>query len=314
MTASTSFTNTSPDDKPDVSRPTERPTETETFGPRVEAELRKRSVDIDEHLSEVAEPTIPYKELLPGAKRSQAGIATNSFFLGQALGISLLLTYYALFVAASPLWRPPFFLSTLALFHFLEFYTHARYNLPNATTDTFLLFNNGLAYQLAHSSAMVETVVTTIFFPEWQSYFSSRWIQYIGLTFIIVGQVVRSVAMSTAGTNFNHRVQHKRAEGHELVTNGVYGYLRHPSYFGFFWWGVGTQMVLGNSVCFVIYAGILWRFFSKRIRGKQTSSSPVLVSKLIVLPIGEEKHLIGFFGDDYVQYRANTRVGIPFIP
>lgn len=80
-----------------------------------------------------------------------------------------------------------------------------------------------------------------------------------------VGQVVRSLAMAHAAGNFNHHVQSRRKDGHVLVTDGIYSVLRHPSYFGFFWWGLGTQMVLGNFVCFALYALVLWRFFAKRI-------------------------------------------------
>lgn len=82
---------------------------------------------------------------------------------------------------------------------------------------------------------------------------------------MVLGQTIRSVAMAQAGSNFNHTVQVTRREGHVLVTGGVYSVLRHPSYFGFFWWGLGTQLVLGNGVCFVAYAVVLWRFFSGRI-------------------------------------------------
>jgi len=82
---------------------------------------------------------------------------------------------------------------------------------------------------------------------------------------ISLGQAVRSLAMVHAGTNFNHIVQHRKASEHQLVTTGAYHYLRHPSYFGFFWWGLGTQLVLGNTVCFLGYAVVLWRFFSRRI-------------------------------------------------
>ena len=101
--------------------------------------------------------------------------------------------------------------------------------------------------------------------------------------------------MLHAGTNFNHLVQSKKKAGHVLVTGGVYRYLRHPSYFGFFWWGLGTQVILGNVVCLAGYAVVLWRFFRRRIEKEETL-------------------LIGFFGMDYVRYRDKTRVGIPFIP
>lgn len=80
-----------------------------------------------------------------------------------------------------------------------------------------------------------------------------------------VGQIVRSLAMAHAAGNFNHHVQSRWKDGHVLVTDGIYAVFRHPSYFGFFWWGLGTQLVLGNFVCFLLYAVVLWRFFAKRI-------------------------------------------------
>jgi len=51
---------------------------------------------------------------------------------------------------------------------------------------------------------------------------------------------------------------------------------------------------MGNLICFVGYAMVLWRFFEKRIGG-------------------EEELLVRFFGDEYVQYRKRTMIGIPFI-
>ncbi|RMJ23648.1 carboxyl methyltransferase [Aspergillus sp. HF37] len=109
-----------------------------------------------------------------------------------------------------------------------------------------------------------------------------------------LGQGIRSLAMVQAASNFNHNVQVERKEGHVLVRHGVYGVLRHPSYFGFFWWGLGTQLMLGNVVCLAGYAVVLWRFFYKRVHR-------------------EEEFLVAFFGDEYVDYRKHTWVGIPFI-
>lgn len=43
-------------------------------------------------------------------------------------------------------------------------------------------------------------------------------------------------------------------------------YLRHPSYFGWFWWVVGTQVLLWNPLCLVGYAYVSWKFFDQRIR------------------------------------------------
>ena len=90
----------------------------------------------------------------------------------------------------------------------------------------------------------------------------------LGFMMILVGQVTRSMAMAQAGNNFNHTVQIRKKQGHELVQDGVYACLRHPSYFGFWWWGLGTQVVLGNGICLVGYTVVLWRFFRYRIESE----------------------------------------------
>ena len=90
----------------------------------------------------------------------------------------------------------------------------------------------------------------------------------LGLFLMVLGQAVRSLAMVQAGANFTHTIQRRKREGHVLVTRGVYSVLRHPSYFGFFWWGLGTQLVLGNVVCFLGYAVVLWLFFAERIKSE----------------------------------------------
>lgn len=210
------------------------------------------------------------RDFLPGHPKALNGIASRAFGLGLALGISLLGTLLLLFSRTSyhPAWRGPFFFSCLSLFHFLEFYMTASYNTRFANTEAFLLSSNGSAYNLAHSAALAETLLTAIFAPAWQARWSSAWSIPLGLGLVVLGQGVRSAAMRCAGENFNHTVQTRRSARHELVTGGVYAWCRHPSYFGFFWWGLGTQMVLGNVVCFVAYAVVLWLFFSHRIRSE----------------------------------------------
>jgi protein-S-isoprenylcysteine O-methyltransferase len=91
-----------------------------------------------------------------------------------------------------------------------------------------------------------------------------------------VGQIARTLAMVQAGTNFSHTMQVERKDDHTLVKDGIYSILRHPSYFGFFWWGLGTQVVLGNMICSLGYAIILWQFFSSRIQ-----SEPDTLQKLL---------------------------------
>lgn len=242
------------------------------------------------------DPDRPYQ---PGQPKSLAGIALRAFCLGAALGLSVLLTLATLLWTASPLWRLPFFLAALAAFHFLEFWTTAAYNTRNADVKSFLLTANWPAYAIAHAAASLECLVVGVVWPHraWVplSPVGPLLVTAAGLAMVAVGQAVRSAAMVQAGASFNHVVQQRRARQHTLVTTGVYAHLRHPSYFGFFWWGLGTQLVMGNAVCFVAYAAVLWRFFSARIRR-------------------EEELLVRFFGDEYVDYRRRTGAKIPFVP
>jgi protein-S-isoprenylcysteine O-methyltransferase len=205
-------------------------------------------------------------------------------------------------------WRATCFVATLSIFHYLEFYATARYNPSDAKLSSFLLSSNGSAYNIAHTSALIEFAVRKWLQssqrPSWLGE-SSRlpaflptvpptFFLLLGFFLVAVGQSVRTAAMAEAGKSFNHIVQSRKKDDHVLVQSGIYRILRHPSYFGFFWWGLGTQIFLGNQVCFLAYALILWRFFATRIAK-------------------EEKFLVKFFGQDYVRYRERTPVLIPFI-
>ena len=111
---------------------------------------------------------------------------------------------------------------------------------------------------------------------------------------MLIGQTARSLAMVHASSNFSHAVAWRKRPDHQLVTTGVYAFSRHPSYFGFYTWAVGTQVLLGNPLAVVFFAVTLWRFFYHRIQG-------------------EEKYLIEFFGQDYVSYKKRVGTGLPFM-
>ncbi|CAK7268387.1 farnesyl cysteine-carboxyl methyltransferase [Sporothrix epigloea] len=259
----------------------------------------------------------------PGQKRSLAGIALRAFCLGAALmagvfGAIVLILLPRMWTPTmeadesgglasmlAPLWRLPFFLAALSTFHFLEFWITARYNTQATSVESFLLTANWPAYAIAHLAAFAECFLRYTVLRRAPSVASvasflplplpSRTaVMLAGLALVAVGQAVRTAAMVQAGRSFNHMIQHKRAASHALVTDGIYAWLRHPSYFGFFWWALGTQLVLGNVVCLLGYTAVLWRFFSVRIRH-------------------EEQLLVRFFGDDYVQYRKRVGTKIPFV-
>lgn len=241
--------------------------------------------------------TSPLKPFFPGQPKSLAGIALRAFCLGISFAVSLVAVGYILVFTDSPIWRVPFFLLALSAFHFLEFWTTAQENTLIASIDSFLLTANWPSYAIAHSAAFLECFLVCFFFPDrrWAPFHTGSLLLISGLLMTLVGQVVRSAAMLHAGASFNHHVQSKKAASHTLVTSGIYSIFRHPSYFGFFYWGLGTQLVLGNAICFFAYAAVLWMFFSKRIKH-------------------EESKLVEFFKDDYINYRKRVGTKMPFIP
>lgn len=109
-----------------------------------------------------------------------------------------------------------------------------------------------------------------------------------------IGEILRKSAMITASHNFTHIVQFERVENHRLVKNGVFSLMRHPSYVGWFYWSIGTQIILTNPICLFIYAIASWKFFHDRI-------------------YMEEITLLNFFGEEYFNYQQQVPTGLPFI-
>merc|ERR1711920_779279 len=105
---------------------------------------------------------------------------------------------------------------------------------------------------------------------------------------------MRVTALYTAGRNFTHEMRESKEPDHRLVIRGIYGFVRHPSYVGWFLRATGTQIVLRNPVSFVCYFYVSWCFFRQRIRA-------------------EEYYLIRFFGNQYIDYARDVWCGLPWM-
>jgi protein-S-isoprenylcysteine O-methyltransferase len=280
--------------------------------------------DSSEHKHDYADIQSPFTSkpypydvsLLPEGKRSLSHISAQAFWLGFVLAASLILGIQAASYEYR-IWRLFAFTASLSLFHFLEFWTTATYNLPQVRASSFLLFSNGTAYNTAHGAALLEILFSTFLFPSYQARFVNFFTIFAGLILVIFGQLMRSIAMATAGTNFNHTPQRVKQQGHELVTSGIYALSRHPSYMAFFWWAIGTQILVGNKICLVAFIISLWTFFNNRIKCELSSASKNSFSyrlhSILTSDLAEERSLVEFFGRDYHAYRKSTMTGIPFI-
>ncbi|GAA6039003.1 hypothetical protein JCM8097_000150 [Rhodosporidiobolus ruineniae] len=204
------------------------------------------------------------------------------------------------------------YVAAVAVFHLLEFVVTSMFNPGKLSVASYLL-NNGAAYHVAHFGGLVEYILEERYFPaEYRLWKHSGHIFVLGLFILVAGQILRSFAMISAAGNFSHlyvlfftswtlelnrlrRLAYTKRPDHQLVKTGIYSWSRHPSYAGFYWWAVGTQLVLGNPICTLIFLGVLHWFFRNRIEV-------------------EEKYLVKFFGSDYEQYRARVPSRILFVP
>lgn len=206
-------------------------------------------------------PTAFPAYLYPGGAFALDGIALR----GACLGFVCALAVNASYTFRSGYPQLPLYVGILSFFHFMEFWITARYNSRRAKVEAYILTSNGAAYNIAHATALVEAVVEYYYFPQLKAHPAAT---AIGLFLIVVGQTARTLAMKHAGSNFSHYVATRYESGHSLVDTGIYAWLRHPSYFGYYWWAVGTQVMLGNPVCAMGFAAFLWLFFHSRIRRK----------------------------------------------
>ncbi|KAK3104950.1 hypothetical protein FSP39_013901 [Pinctada imbricata] len=219
------------------------------------------------------------------SSRNLYQVAVRGGFLGTCFGLGLLISF------ADTSWTYfGWYAMVLSFFHFSEYFTTAVTNPRSLTLDSFLL-DHSKEYKLAAVASWLEFAIEWYIAPGLKRF---HYISFIGLLLVILGEVLRKVSMFTAKTNFNHYVQFRKHSDHVLVTSGVYSFCRHPSYVGWFYWSIGTQMILFNPVCIVVYTLVSWRFFRARI-------------------YEEEIYLLNFFGEDYVDYQRRVGTGLPFI-
>lgn len=215
----------------------------------------------------------------------RSGELLTNMLLGK---ISALAIYKCILVptAWSNLW---FFILFLCIFHFMEYAFVCKFHFDKISFDSFLL-NQSKEYVFCQCFSIFEFLFCKLIGFDVSSFYTIAF----GLTCVVIGQTFRSFAEFTAGTNFTHLVSMNKKVEHVLITEGVYSISRHPSYFGFFIWSIGSQILLGNVVSCVVFTIVLWKFFADRI-------------------YFEEKYLIKFFGQSYVNYKANVKTLLPFI-
>ncbi len=121
---------------------------------------------------------------------------------------------------------------------------------------------------------------------------NGEWIFFLGESCILTGILFRWIIIRSLGKYFTVDVSIR--EDHQIKKEGFYRYMRHPSYAFALLTFVGLGLFLNNWISFAIAFIPPFLAFNYRIKV-------------------EEQALIEQFGDEYIQYRKETKKLIPFI-
>lgn len=121
---------------------------------------------------------------------------------------------------------------------------------------------------------------------------AKEWLPYAGLGIIIAGMLIRLLAVYSLGRFFTVDVTIRK--DHRLKKDGLYKYLRHPSYFASFLSFVGFGISLNNWLSLLLIIAAIFTAFVLRIKV-------------------EEKILTEQFGPEYLEYKKSTYRLIPFL-
>jgi protein-S-isoprenylcysteine O-methyltransferase Ste14 len=116
-------------------------------------------------------------------------------------------------------------------------------------------------------------------------------VRWAGVVVYAVGVVLRMAPVFVLGKRFSGLVAIQ--EGHTLVTDGIYGLVRNPSYLGF------VLMSLGWGLAFNAWVGVLL--------------TVLMIPPLVARMDSEERLLASEFGADYEAFRARTWRLLPWV-
>ena len=116
-------------------------------------------------------------------------------------------------------------------------------------------------------------------------------IRWVGVALFAAGGALRIWPVFVLGHRFSGLVAIQ--SGHTLVTNGIYGVIRHPSYLGLLINSLGWSLAFRSGIGVLLTA--------------------LLIPPLLARINAEENLLQSHFGDGYNAYRSRTWRLIPWI-
>jgi protein-S-isoprenylcysteine O-methyltransferase Ste14 len=117
-------------------------------------------------------------------------------------------------------------------------------------------------------------------------------VQILGFLLVILGLGIAAIGRYSLGANWANCYEYQVKRKQELVTTGIYHYIRHPLYIGIFLFYIGGELLVQSYLVYIYMFALLGA-------NKQAK--------------WEEKLLIEHFGDQYRRYMKRTKRFIPFV-
>jgi len=119
---------------------------------------------------------------------------------------------------------------------------------------------------------------------------SNPWLQGIGTAIFVLGLALAVWARLYIGRNWGMPMTHK--DNPDLVTTGPYHAIRHPIYTGIILGMLGTALAI--TLYYLIAVAVLAGYF-------------------VYSAVNEERYMTEQFPDQYPEYKAHSKMLIPFV-
>jgi protein-S-isoprenylcysteine O-methyltransferase Ste14 len=127
---------------------------------------------------------------------------------------------------------------------------------------------------------------------DFANYSLPNWAGWLGTVLIILSLLVFWRSHADLGLNWSPSLE-IRTE-HKLITNGIFGYIRHPMYASQWIWVIAQPLLLQNWVAGFLNLFVFIVFYALRVRA-------------------EEKMMLDTFGNEYLEYMNKTGAVLPKI-
>ena len=127
---------------------------------------------------------------------------------------------------------------------------------------------------------------------DFANYSLPNWAGWIGVILILLALLVFWRSHADLGLNWSPSLE-IRTE-HKLITNGIFGYIRHPMYASQWIWVIAQPLLLQNWIAGFLNLFVFIAFYFLRVRA-------------------EEKMMLDTFGSEYREYMNRTGTVFPKI-